>query len=117
MSKTVTSNHFFGGSGGGDAGGGGVLGANAFSGVCCVPCILSPMVVLSTPLTMFGCVCWLVGVLGVKLWAGIWPLKFSLDCCLVATKGCVGVCCVLVMRSTGALVGGVEAGLFEGVFI
>lgn len=110
---------FFGGSEGAGGVGVGVLGVKAFSGVCCVPFMArkSPAATLLMPMIgAFDCVC-CVADAEVNLCSGVWPLKFSLNCCLVATKGRVGECCVLVMRTTGALPEGVEAGLFEGVFI
>jgi hypothetical protein len=114
MAKPPTLNHFLGGSVAGF--GAGVLGVKFFSGMWCVPFIGA-----KSPTTFAD---W-AGVLGVKLWAGVCPLKFSLPFCAgevacagfaAATNGCDGVCPVLVMRSAGTDVG-FDSGVFWGGFI
>ena len=121
MTKSAFFYHSFGGSGAGGSGVGfgGWLGVKAFSGTCCVPFMAkSPNSVFLMPIRgSFDCVLGAAAGFGAKLWAGVWPVKFSLACCLVATKDCVGVFCVRVMRTTGAVLGALEAGLFDGVFI
>jgi hypothetical protein len=96
MTKTVTSNHFFGDSAGGVVGGGccvGCVGVKAFSGMWCDPFTtgLSPTTIRLIPI---------IGAAGAAFVAG--------------TKGCVGVCAVRVARSAGTALGLFDCGVFFG---